>query len=204
MTKPVGQERNSDPVHPASAAGEDVFALAQWLKQMPAMPLHPLMTHPMAAVAAVTAIGFGMTGQIAGMVFGAMQGAAERTAMPVGRISGEDAGGRMNAPRTEQVTATQKVVRAKPRSARIEMKKAPAAAAASAATAEAVDDLKLISGVGPKLEQVLNGMGIRRYADIAAWSELDVAKIEGELGIEGRIARDGWVEQARVLGQGSR
>ena len=64
------------------------------------------------------------------------------------------------------------------------------------------DDLKAISGVGPKLEQVLNGMGVTRYADIAAWSASDVARIEAELGLDGRIARDGWVEQAKGLAKG--
>ena len=74
-------------------------------------------------------------------------------------------------------------------------KAAPARKATRARVAK-TDDLKVISGVGPKLEQVLNGMGVTRYADIAAWSASDVARIEAELGLDGRIARDGWVEQA--------
>ncbi len=61
------------------------------------------------------------------------------------------------------------------------------------------DDLKRISGVGPKLEQVLNGMGVRRYADVAMWSDKDVQRIDAQLGFGGRIARDGWVEQAKAL-----
>ena len=61
------------------------------------------------------------------------------------------------------------------------------------------DDLKAISGVGPKLEQALNGKGIFRFAEIARWTGADVEKIEAELGLDGRIARDGWVEQARAL-----
>ncbi|MQB43463.1 5' DNA nuclease [Rhizobium sp. ICMP 5592] len=61
------------------------------------------------------------------------------------------------------------------------------------------DDLKRISGIGPKLEQVLNGRGILRVADIAAWSDADVARIDEELGFDGRIRRDDWVGQARAL-----
>ncbi|MBB3290264.1 MULTISPECIES: 5' DNA nuclease [unclassified Rhizobium] len=61
------------------------------------------------------------------------------------------------------------------------------------------DDLKRISGVGPKLEQVLNGRGIRRFADIAAWSDADIERIDTELGFDGRIRRDDWVGQAKAL-----
>ena len=86
--------------------------------------------------------------------------------------------------------ATPKTAEAKP------VRKAPVAKTAKA------DDLKAISGIGPKLEQVLNGMGFRRYADIAALEAADVARIEAELGFAGRIARDGWVEQAKTLAKG--
>ncbi len=49
------------------------------------VPLHPLMAHPAAAVAAATAIGFGLTSHIAGVMFGAMQGAVEAAAEGLGR-----------------------------------------------------------------------------------------------------------------------
>lgn len=61
------------------------------------------------------------------------------------------------------------------------------------------DDLKLISGVGPKLEQVLNERGVRSFADIAAWTAEDVARFDAELGFEGRIVRDDWIGQAKGL-----
>ena len=82
---------------------------------------------------------------------------------------------------------------------------APVVAASSAParkTRAAKDDLKQISGVGPKLEQVLNGKGISRFADIAAWSDADVARIDAELGFDGRIGRDDWVGQAKALSGG--
>ncbi len=60
----------------------------------------------------------------------------------------------------------------------------------------AIDNLKKISGIGPKLEQVLNSMGIRSYAQIAAWTADDIAKIDGQLKLNGRISRDDWVGQA--------
>lgn len=65
--------------------------------------------------------------------------------------------------------------------------------------AAGADDLKQISGIGPKLESVLQQRSIRSFADIASWSDADVARIDAELGFEGRIGRDDWVGQARRL-----
>ncbi|AYG68131.1 MULTISPECIES: 5' DNA nuclease [unclassified Rhizobium] len=62
-----------------------------------------------------------------------------------------------------------------------------------------VDDLKRISGVGPKLEQVLNGRGIKHFADIAGWSDAEIERIDVDLGFDGRIRRDDWVGQAKAL-----
>ena len=67
------------------------------------------------------------------------------------------------------------------------------------ADAGAADDLKQISGVGPKLEQKLHALGIKRFAEIAAWSAEDVARVDDQLNFRGRIDRDKWVEQAKAL-----
>lgn len=78
----------------------------------------------------------------------------------------------------------------------------PAAAPASAPTGEA-DDLKKIKGVGPKLVTMLKEQGVTTYAQIAAWSDADVARIDDTLGrFKGRIERDQWVEQAKLLAAG--
>ena len=45
-------------------------------------------------------------------------------------------------------------------------------------------------------------MGIRRYAQIAAWSDKDVQRVDDQLGFGGRIGRDDWVEQAKALMKG--
>ncbi|HEX8045320.1 5' DNA nuclease [Rhizobium sp.] len=87
------------------------------------------------------------------------------------------------------VVAAPVAVAAKPVAAPVRSRKA----------AVKTDDLKRISGIGPKLEQVLNGRGILRVADIAAWSDADVARIDAELGFDGRIRRDDWVGQAKAL-----
>ncbi|MFB9978393.1 NADH-ubiquinone dehydrogenase [Mesorhizobium kowhaii] len=60
-------------------------------------------------------------------------------------------------------------------------------------------DLKAISGIGPKLETVLNGLGIWTYAQIAAWAPEEVAWVEDYLSLTGRIARDDWTAQAAAL-----
>jgi predicted flap endonuclease-1-like 5' DNA nuclease len=65
------------------------------------------------------------------------------------------------------------------------------------------DDLTRLKGVGPKLSATLNGLGVTRYAQIAAWTEADVAEIDPKLGaFQGRIVRDNWIEQCRYLAAG--
>jgi NADH-quinone oxidoreductase subunit E len=63
------------------------------------------------------------------------------------------------------------------------------------------DDLKKLKGVGPKLEATLNGLGIFHYDQIAGWSEEQALWIDGAVKAKGRIARDGWIEQARSLAE---
>jgi small subunit ribosomal protein S2 len=61
------------------------------------------------------------------------------------------------------------------------------------------DDLKKISGVGPVLEGKLNDLGIYTYAQIAAFTADDIAKVDERLSFKGRIERDGWLDQAAEL-----
>lgn len=64
---------------------------------------------------------------------------------------------------------------------------------------ETPDDLKQIAGIGPKLEEVLNRLGIWSFAQIAGWSEAETAWVDDYLQFRGRIARDGWIDQAKKL-----
>lgn len=66
----------------------------------------------------------------------------------------------------------------------------------------AADDLKKISGVGPKLETLLNDMGFWHYDQIAAWGPAEIAWVDARLKFKGRIERDNWVAQAAELAQG--
>lgn len=70
----------------------------------------------------------------------------------------------------------------------------------SAARDSGADNLKLIKGIGPKLEAMLNKMGFFHFDQIADWGPEHVAWVDANLeGFKGRVSRDNWVEQARVL-----
>ncbi|WP_306118426.1 MULTISPECIES: dipeptide ABC transporter ATP-binding protein [unclassified Roseitalea] len=63
----------------------------------------------------------------------------------------------------------------------------------------APDDLKRISGIGPKIENTLNGLGIFTFAQIAQWTRAERGWVDGYLNFKGRIDREDWVAQARAL-----
>jgi NADH-quinone oxidoreductase subunit E len=65
-----------------------------------------------------------------------------------------------------------------------------------------VDDLKLISGVGPKIEGVLHTLGIFTFAQVASWKKAEREWVDGYLSFHGRIDRDDWVKQAKALAKG--
>jgi predicted flap endonuclease-1-like 5' DNA nuclease len=76
----------------------------------------------------------------------------------------------------------------------------PAVAPPAAITA---DDLTRIKGLGPKLVVLLQGLGVTGYGQIADWDEAEIDRIDAQLGaFAGRIRRDNWVEQARLLAAG--
>lgn len=65
------------------------------------------------------------------------------------------------------------------------------------------DDLTRINGIGPKLHALCNALGIRRFDQIAKWDEADIAEVDAYLGgFKGRIERDRWVPQAKLLALG--
>ncbi|GMN03960.1 hypothetical protein [Erythrobacter sp. MTPC3] len=79
---------------------------------------------------------------------------------------------------------------------------APVSTPAPAATA-AADDLRQIKGIGPKLVTLLAELGVTRFDQIAAWSDADIERVDAQLGrFKGRITRDQWVEQAKLLAAG--
>lgn len=64
------------------------------------------------------------------------------------------------------------------------------------------DDLKRIRGIGVLIEKKLNSMGIGTYEAIANWTAADIDRVSQTLDFKGRIERENWVEQARILASG--
>jgi NADH-quinone oxidoreductase subunit E len=232
---------------PAEVTADDFGrAAAKLLRDAPAAPLYPLLAHPTAAMAAATAIGFGLTTQMASAFLGAMQGAfdtADRLAkaaeadaaklapepeakvepaasVPVAEPAKAEPAVVAKAEKPEAKKAKPATKAAKPVADKAPAKKVASAKASPAAKAPAAkaapkqtpapkakpraasgkaDDLKQISGIGPKLEEVLNSMGYSRFADIAGLDAKAIAKLEADTGLTGRIGRDDWVGQAKAL-----
>ena len=173
-----------------------------------------LMAHPFAGAAAMGALGVGLAGQAMGMWLGAMAGAAEASQRLMQGLSDETA----SAPRPAAKPAALKLVVSRPaqdrKPAAAAKAKAPARKAPEAAKAQAgkpapmekpaqPDDLKAIGGVGPKLEKVLNELGIWTYGQVAALQPAELAWLDDHLGFAGRIGRDDWVGQAKALSAGA-
>src|SRR5690606_10365739 len=60
------------------------------------------------------------------------------------------------------------------------------------------DNLRLIKGVGPKLNSLLNNLGITRFDQIAEWKEAEIEEVDKYLeSFSGRITRDSWIGQAK-------
>lgn len=70
------------------------------------------------------------------------------------------------------------------------------------ATSGAIDDLKRIRGVGVLIEKKLNALGITSYEQVANWTGADIDRISQVLDFKGRIERESWIEQARILASG--
>lgn len=101
--------------------------------------------------------------------------------------------------------AATKTAAAKPAAKAAAPKKA-APAAKNAATPQAAtgkaDNLRRLIGIGPVNERLLKGLGVTTYAQIAAWTDADVKRVEEVLNFDGRIAREKWIEQAKLLAAG--
>ena len=180
-----------------------------------------LMAHPLAGAAAFSALGLGVAGQMMGVWMGAVAGAAQASQLLLASFDDEsmedtEAFVCEDKSATTQARAATKTLLADVRSVARDVseaavgltgaKKAGVKARQPEALARpaAPDDLKRISGVGPKLEQVLNGLGIWTHGQIAGWTAEEIAWVDDYLGFAGRIGRDGWVAQARLLARGRR
>lgn len=147
-----------------------------------------LLAHPMAGVTAAGAVGLGIASQAFGMWLGALAGATEASR----KMFDTPLAAAPVAPVERKVAKLRLVEKA--------AETAPAKAASRrVAAATSKDDLKAITGIGPKLEKVLNGLGFQSFAQIAALDADAIAGLNDKLGLSGRIERDDWVGQAQAL-----
>jgi len=66
------------------------------------------------------------------------------------------------------------------------------------------DDLKMISGIGPKIEGILHDLSVWTFAQIASWGPAEIKWVDARLKFKGRIVREDWVAQADALAAGGR
>lgn len=105
-------------------------------------------------------------------------------------------------------SAAAKPAASKPAAAKASAAPMPAASKPAAAPKKAApaagkaDNLRRLIGIGPVNDKLLKGLGVTTYAQIAAWTAADVKRIEDTLNFDGRIAREKWIEQARLLAAG--
>lgn len=156
-----------------------------------------LMAKSAAGMAAASMYGFSMMTQALGLWMGAVtrsmetdKAAESKARAPVDEVQ----------PKAEPAAqpAKAKPTARRPRATRPAAIRSVASQPAAKAK-HAPDDLKKIDGIGPKLEKVLNDLGISTYAQVAALRDSEIASIEDKLGFAGRVARDGWVGQAAAL-----
>ncbi|WP_296740957.1 NADH-quinone oxidoreductase subunit E [Mesorhizobium sp.] len=124
---------------------------------------------------------------------------ANQTAPEVEAVSKPRSGPRTKAePAAAFKSPETKQPAAKPAKPSLEDKNRPAGIERPAA----VDDLKLISGVGPKIEGILHSLGIFTFAQVASWKKAEREWVDGYLSFHGRIERDDWIKQAKALAKG--
>ncbi len=180
------------------------------------------LAHPVAGVAAVSALGLGIASHGFGLWLGALAGAAEQ----MGRLMAAPPSEGATASRRAEATTKQLVAKARllarelaETSTALAAERPAAPEAQSPRQSESAgalmpkdfrtpqpsarpkkpDDLKQIAGIGPKLETVLNRFGVWNFAQIAAWAPAEIAWMDEHLGFKGRIERDRWIEQAAAL-----
>ena len=70
------------------------------------------------------------------------------------------------------------------------------------ARASGKDNLTRIKGIGSKIEEKLNNLGVIHFDQVASWNEGEIAWVDDHLAFRGRIKREKWVDQAKVLAEG--
>jgi len=104
-------------------------------------------------------------------------------------------------PAPKAAAAKKQAAAAKPGAGAASPKPAAKTAAPKAASGKG-DNLRRLIGIGPVNEKLLKGQGVTTFAQIAAWTPADVERIEHALQFGGRVERERWIEQAKLLAAG--
>ncbi|WP_375548025.1 50S ribosomal protein L21 [Oceanicaulis alexandrii] len=76
--------------------------------------------------------------------------------------------------------------------------KAEKAAPKAKAAAAASDDLTQLTGVGPAYATKLNEAGVTSFAQIAAWTDAEIERLDGEIsGLKAKAEKGDWVAEAK-------
>ena len=148
-------------------------------------PLNP--ANPMAFAMAWTAFGLGMTAHMLGAMSQAFAAAGQGGAQPKPAAKAAEPV-KPAAKETAKVLSFETAAKAK--------SSKPFQPRRQAGGPE------VISGIGPKLETLLNKLGIFTLAQIASWSAEDAAKVDADLQLNGRVMRDDWRGQAKQMAEG--
>lgn len=208
----------------AGMAGQEAEAFKAMLSAVPPVVLPPLMAPAAGAFAAATVMGIGFANQIAGAYLGFLKGAVETSRLMADVMGAPDAERLTDTdvapakaetsaasenvvalkPVRKSVVSVAKPVTRKPAAKPVGEKKAPVRKAKAAApkTDADVSGLRQLPGIGPKLESLLKARGLGTLEAIAALSDDEARALDTDLGLDGRIERDGWVERAAVLTRG--
>jgi predicted flap endonuclease-1-like 5' DNA nuclease len=117
----------------------------------------------------------------------------------------------IDARKSKAEPTTEAAVKAKPQTAKAPVTKIETPKAANnsarpkgiaAPRAGSPDKLQRISGVGPKIELTLHRLGIFHFDQIAEWTPEQGQWVDDHLKFKGRIARDEWIRQAKLLANG--
>lgn len=186
------------------------------------VPLNPLMANPAIMMAAATAYGIRMTGQWASLFLNAMQDQADRANAPAAEAEAAEAQpvkepveakaaeadlvaavvveAQQSEPLSPALTVDEVIEKRARKAAKVaKVRKSAEKAVVAKAPVSAADDLKRISGIGPKLANVLTSHGVVTFAQLAEMDEAGLVALDAELGLEGRILRDDWAGQARKI-----
>ncbi len=129
---------------------------------------------------------------------GSVSGAALAAAAPK-KAKAEKPAVKAEKPAAKAEKPAAKAEKTEKPAAKAEKAEKPAAKAEKPAAKGKGDDLQQLSGVGPALEKKLHEAGVTTFAQIAAWTDNDVAEMDEKLSFKGRIEREGWIEQAKKL-----